>query len=210
MIAHEGDTGVDAVEHQRAEHDGRGGVSRDTKSQHGHHRTAVIGVVAAFRSQNTLGSAVAEPFGMLVPVLDRGVGHPGGTFRAHAGNRSDESPVQRPDTHAFPIIADFIQFRHGQGQLLTDKLLLSAYLLDVRKHHGHAEKTDQRRGKGNARVQFGNAEDKPCRAVIGILPDRSQQKSDEHPDKAPDNVAAYEGRNEHQPKHANDGDILRA
>lgn len=172
-------TGLHALDHEGAQHDGSGTVAGDTQGEHGDHGAAGHGVVACLRGADALGSAVAELLLVLGPALGLVIGDEGGDVPAGAGHCADYGA---DDGRAEDGDCALLQVCYGGKDPLQLHIMLNIGLvvgvLDGGQHLGESEQANQHGDKGETAQQVGGAEGHAHLAAHGVDADSGDDKSD--------------------------------
>ena len=147
----QGQSGVQAVDHQGGEHDGHGAVTGNAQGEQGDEGGAGDGVVGRLGGSNALHRALSKLLGVLGEVLGGVIAEPGGLGGAGAGDdahhHADEGGHKHRADHPLEFLAgDLAVVMHLGG--IQAQLAQLLFCLGQDLHQG--EQTDEAHGQVQA------------------------------------------------------------
>ena len=128
MLADQLRTGLDAVNLQRGQQDGRRGNRRDAEHQQRNHRAAGRRIVGGLRSRDTLDLAGAERLGLARQLALHRVAHERGDDVRDPGNEAEHEPDHRAAADRRRRILEILEARDQAAQRRLDDLDLGDFL----------------------------------------------------------------------------------
>ena len=206
----EREAGVQAVDHQRGQHDGHAAVAGDAQRQQGDEGRAADGVVGRLSRSNALHRTMAELFRVLGHILCGVVGEPRG-FRctgaghdAHAG--ADERANDNRAEH--PLVLFLCDLAVVVADLSGVEVQLVPLQLRLANDLHQCEQADEGNGKVEAQIQAGDAEGKAVITGHGVCAHAGDEKAEAGGDDALDETLARDACDDGHAKQA-DHEVLR-